>query len=146
MQITSRIFVLCNTIYKVITKIIVNCIKPFLDSLIGPFQSSFLKGRRASDNAIIIQEIIHPYNKLKGSNGKLLLKIDLKKDFDRLEWSFICRALNNYKFSSRITKLIMSCITTSRIAVLVNGSQTEFFKPSSGMRQGDPMSPYIFVY
>lgn len=76
---------LCNTIYKIITKILANRIKPFLDQLISPYQASFMKNRRASDNAIIIQEMISKFNKLKGKQGHMILKIDLEKGFDRLE-------------------------------------------------------------
>lgn len=59
----------------------------------------------------------------------VMLKIDLEKAFDRLEWSFVDRALLYFKFPPKICKLIMSCITTLNIADLVNGNQTPYFSP-----------------
>lgn len=72
---------LCNTMYKLMIKIIVNRIKPILPSIIGPSQASFLSNRRASDNAIIVQKYISHFKKMKGKNANMILKIDLKKSF-----------------------------------------------------------------
>lgn len=58
---------LCNTIYKTVTKIVANCLKPFLEQIISQFQTSFMKHRRAFDNAIIIQELVSNLKKLKGN-------------------------------------------------------------------------------
>lgn len=70
---------LCNTIYKIITKVISNRIKPFLDKLIGPQKLHLLKRRRTCDNAILIQEIFRHLHKIKSSKGSRILKIDLKR-------------------------------------------------------------------
>lgn len=118
---------LCNTIYKVITKILANRIKPFLEKIISPFQTSFMQNRRASDNALTIQELVSNLRKLQGKEGHMLIKIDLEKAFDRIEWSFIYRALRFFNFPPKFTRLLMNCITPSSIAVLVNGSTTSFF-------------------
>nr|XP_009784753.1 PREDICTED: uncharacterized protein LOC104233125 [Nicotiana sylvestris]XP_016498758.1 PREDICTED: uncharacterized protein LOC107817444 [Nicotiana tabacum] len=125
------------TMYKLITKIIVNRVKPILPSIISPSQASFLSNRRACDNAIIVQEYISHFKKIKGRNANKILKIDLEKAFDRLELSFIRDTLLFFGFPSNTTKLIMSSIFTSSIFVLVNRSRTEYFKPSRGIRQGD---------
>lgn len=75
---------LCNTIYKTVTKVIANRIKPLLPDIIGPIQASFLSNRRATDNAIIVQEYITRFDKMRGNQANMILKIDLDKAFDRL--------------------------------------------------------------
>uniref|UniRef100_A0A2N9GNJ6 Reverse transcriptase domain-containing protein n=1 Tax=Fagus sylvatica TaxID=28930 RepID=A0A2N9GNJ6_FAGSY len=80
---------LCNTVYKIVTKSIVARIRPLLSNLISPFQAAFVPGRRGIDNVIIAQELIHSLHKKKGAKGSFVVKIDLEKAYDRLEWSFI---------------------------------------------------------
>uniref|UniRef100_A0A2N9H633 CCHC-type domain-containing protein n=1 Tax=Fagus sylvatica TaxID=28930 RepID=A0A2N9H633_FAGSY len=80
---------LCNTVYKVVTKIIVNRIRPLLDQLVSPYQAAFVPGRRGVDNVIIAQELIHSMSKKRGASSQFAVKIDLEKAYDRLEWSFI---------------------------------------------------------
>ena len=80
---------LCNTMYKVVTKIIVARLRPYLDKIISPMQTAFVPGRKGVDNVFIAQEIIHSLGKKKGRTGYMALKIDLEKTYDKLEWSFI---------------------------------------------------------
>ena len=121
---------LCNTIYKMVTKIIVARIRPLLPDLISPLQSAFVLGRQGVDNAIIVQELVHSMAKKKGRGGVMAIKLDLEKAYDRLEWSFIRDTLNLYKFPSRLISLIMSCVSSSSISILVNGGALEPFYPS----------------
>ena len=76
---------LCNTVYKMVTKIIVARLRPFLDKLISPLQAAFVPGRKGINNVIIAQEIIHSLGKKKGKTGYMSLKIDLEKAYDKLE-------------------------------------------------------------
>lgn len=76
---------LCNTIYKIVSKILVLRLKPLLPSLILPMQLAFLAGRRGSDNVIIAQEFIYSLQNRGGKDGFMVVKIDLKKAYDRLE-------------------------------------------------------------
>lgn len=116
-----------------------------MDKLIGPFQSNFLKNRHTSDNAIIVQEIVNMFRQSKRKIPNMILKIDLKKAFDKLEWSFIYDTLHHFGFPSRTIQLIISFITTIKVAILINGTRTPFFTPSRGIRQGGPLSTYIFI-
>lgn len=80
---------LCNVTYKIITKVIINLIKPLLPSLISNTQSSFVPGRQITDNIVIMQEVIHTMKRKQGTKGIMALKIDFEKAYDRLRWSFI---------------------------------------------------------
>ena len=81
----------------------------------------------------------------KSKEGLMALKIDLEKAFDRLEWGFIRQILIFFKFPTTLIDLIMSCISTSSLSMLVNGERLNFSIPSKGIRQGNPLSPYIFI-
>ena len=75
----------------------------------------------------------------------MIIKIDLEKAYDRLEWSFVRILLNNIGFCQETIKLIMSYISSTSTSTLFNGSKMEDFKPSRGIRQGDHISPYRFI-
>jgi hypothetical protein len=136
---------LCNTIYKVVTKIIVLRLRPLLDALISPLQTAFVPGRKGIDNMIIVQELVHSLSLKKGLAGFVAIKIDLEKAYDRIEWQFIRDMLNLFKVPNFLSNVIMSCVSTSSISVLLNGGKLESFLPSRGIRQGDPLFTYIFI-
>lgn len=136
---------LCNTTYKLVSKIIVNRLRPMLGDLISPVQSAFIPGRRGTDNAIIVQELIHSISRTKGRQGYMAIKIDLEKAYDKLEWSFIRERLSHINLPTDISDLIMSCISSVSTTILFNGGTMDPIIPSRGIRQGDPLSPYIFI-
>uniref|UniRef100_A0A2N9HFI3 Reverse transcriptase domain-containing protein n=1 Tax=Fagus sylvatica TaxID=28930 RepID=A0A2N9HFI3_FAGSY len=126
-----------------------NLIRPSANNdrgnLVSPFQAAFVPGRRGLDNVVIAQELIHSIHRKKGRVGQLILKLDLEKAYDRLEWDFIREVLTFFKFSPPFVDLVLECVSTSSFSILVNGGQLENFKPSRGIRQGDPLSPYLFI-
>ena len=136
---------LCTAVYKVVSKVIVNRIRPFMQQLISPLQTAFIHGRKGLDNMIITQEILHSMERKKGRTGVMALKIDLEKAFDRLEWSFVREVLVHFNFPPNLITLIMDCISSSTVSILFNGGKLDPFTPSHRIRQGDPISPYIFI-
>ena len=80
---------LCDTIYKIVTKVIVARIHSMLSNLVSPYQTTFVLGRKGVNNAIIVQELVHTMSKKKGRGGFMAIKIDLENSYDCLEWSFI---------------------------------------------------------
>ena len=136
---------LCNTIYKLVTKILVQRLRPYMPNLISPCQTALVVGRQGSDNVIIAQETIYSLNKRKGKEGFMVIKIDLEKAYDRLEWCFIRKVFTCFGFPPNITKLIMSYISSSSTSLLFSEEKLAPFTPSRGIRQGDPLSPFIFL-
>lgn len=126
-------------------KVLANRLKPLMPKLTSSCQSSFVEGRQAADNIIILQEIVHTLQKQKGRRGAIVAKIDLEKAYDKIEWAFLQQVLLTVGFSSHITKLVMYCITSAKLAVLWNENILPKFLPTRGLRQGDPLSPYLFI-
>ncbi|XP_072076475.1 uncharacterized protein [Arachis hypogaea] len=140
-----RPIALRNVIYKYLAKILVSKIKPTLSERISPNQSSFVPGRFIHDNIIIASEMIHSMKRMKGKNGFMAIKIDFAKAYDRLNWNFLHQCLVEYGISDRILTLIMACVSSTEYQILWNRGKTEKFTPTRDIRQGDPISPYLFV-
>lgn len=111
----------------------------------SPIQTAFVPGRKGIDNVVIVQELLHLMSRNKGRSGQMVIKIDLEKAYDRLQWNFIQDTLALFKVPNFLLNVIMSCVTSSSIDVLFNGGGLEDFRPTRGIRQGDPLSPYIFI-
>ena len=134
---------LCNLIYKIISKVLSNRIKPFLEICLSVKQMGFLKGRRIQDAIGASHEGLHS---IKKKNTKaLVLKLDLIKAFDNIKWGFLRLILLSVSFSVKIFDWVMSYVTSTNFAVLINGEATKFFKSERGLHQGCPLSPYLFI-
>jgi hypothetical protein len=133
----------CNVLYKCITKILANRLNSCLSELINSNQTAFVKGRNISENILLAQELVKGYHKDKGKAG-CAIKVDLKKAYDSVEWSFILMSLLAVGCPPIYVNWVRECITTPRFSISLNGSLAGYFR-GRGLRQGDPLSPYLFV-
>lgn len=136
---------LCNVLYKCLSKIIVQRLKNKLTYLVSPYQVSFVPGRNIHDNVIIVNEMVHSMRRKKGKKGFMAIKIDLAKAYDRMSWAYMRKVLDDLQCPAELSERIMLCVTTTSTKILWHGEKLEPFKPSRGLRQGDPISPYLFV-
>jgi len=134
----------CNVIYKCITKILSNRMLPLLDVLVGRSQSAFIPGRCISENVLLAQELVRSYHRKEGL-PRCTLKVDLMKAYDSVNWDFIIQCLICFGFPLKFTNWIKECITSPRFSISLHGTLVGYFKGGKGLRQGDPLSPYLFV-
>ncbi|MCI24055.1 RNA-directed DNA polymerase (Reverse transcriptase) [Trifolium medium] len=137
---------LCNVVYKLVAKLLANRPKGCLSKCVSEEQSAFVEGRSILDNALTAIEIIHVLKrKTRGNKGELALKIDIRKTYDRVDWVFLRGVLNRMGFEERWIHWVMMCVSSVHYSVLVNTDRVGPIQPRRGLRQGDPLSPYLFI-
>ena len=134
---------LLNVDYKIISGVIANRIKNNLDHLISNSQKGFISGRYIGECTRLVSDLIYKMNKTKKAG--IILMIDFEKAFDTLEWSFIDKTLSYFNFGTKIKKWIRIFYTDIESFIINNGHCSSRFKLSRGVRQGDPLSPYLFI-
>lgn len=134
---------LIGCLYKVIAKLLANRLKLVIGSVIGEAQTDFIKGRNILEGPLIINEVCNWVKKVK--TKALIFKVDFHKAFDSVNWEYLDSVMLQMGFGDIWRKWIRGCISSAWASVLVNGSPTKEFHLSRGIRQGDPLSPFLFI-
>ena len=132
-----------GSLYKWLAKVLAYRLKKVIGKVVSKAQGAFVEGRQILDAVLIANEAIDSV--LKNNENGIMCKLDIEKAYDNVDWAFLLTVMQKMGFGEKWIGWIMWCISTASFSVLVNGTSKGFFQSSRGLRQGNPLSPYLFV-
>ena len=138
---------LSNVVNRMVSKVLANRVKGILPNIISNAQIAFIPDRLITDNTTVAYDMLHRLrNRRQGKVGHMAIKLDISKAYDQVEWEFLWNIMLKMGFSAIWVDLAMQGVSSSSYSVLINGEPHDFISPSRGIKQGDPLSPYMFLF
>ncbi|GKA00653.1 RNA-directed DNA polymerase, eukaryota [Tanacetum coccineum] len=134
---------LIGSMYKIIAKILANRLVGVLGNIVNEVQSAFVTNRQILDGPFILNELLQWCKSKKKQT--MIFKIDFEKAYDSVRWDYLDDVLNKFGFGTKWRGWIQTCLSSSRGSILVNGSPTGEFQFQKGLKQGDPLSPFLLI-
>jgi len=134
---------LVGSLYKILAKVLANRLRSVIGTVVSESQSAFVKGKKILDGILIANEVVDEATRLK--KELLLFKVDFEKAYDSVDLKYLDSVMANMNFPTIWRKWIFECVGTAKASDLVNGSPTDEFPLERGLRQGDPLSPFLFL-
>ncbi|KAJ9555174.1 hypothetical protein OSB04_009788 [Centaurea solstitialis] len=134
---------LIGCIYKIIAKLLTGRLKKVVGKVVSMEQSAYVEGRQILDGPLMVNEVCSWAKRSK--SRVFLFKVDFEKAFDFISWNYLDSILEQMHFGVKWRSWIKGCLNSARASVLVNSSPTSEFPLSRGLRQGDPLSPFLFI-
>lgn len=139
----KRPITLLNTMYKIGAKAIQRRISPILQRIISPQQSAYLPGRNIHHAMLLMAKMLH--QAAQSGEDHILLKLDVHKAFDCLEWPFVLATIGKVGMNGILSRFLKASFSTAASHIILNGRPTRAFKLAQSVRQGCPISPLVFI-